>query len=191
MPVPTPQVPLAVPAGTGREQRQWGQPGHRYEDAQRWRGGGGTGTVPPPHSWRNGDAPTVLQCKFTETQGTSARTRVWDRGAPGRAKRGAVWSPSERRGGCPPRPSLLGGQGYVRGGPCRLCCPGRASSQGRGASTGDTRVAPGPAPGQRRCWLRLPSQQLRRGAGVGLCRGAQDGGAAPPRPSGASPKRLG
>lgn len=101
----------------------------------------------PPHSWRNGDAPTVLQCKFTETQGTSARTRVWDRGAPGRAKRGAVWSPSERRGGCPPRPSLLGGQGYVRGA-VQAVLPGESQLPGTGREhrghEGGSGAGPGP-----------------------------------------------
>lgn len=190
MPVPTPQVPLAVPAGTGREQRQWGQPGHRYEDAQRWGGGGGTGTVPPP---THGGTGTPLLCCSASSRKPKAppRGRGCGTGEPPGVQSGGPCGHQVSGGGdVPPAPRSWGARAMY-GGPCRLCCPGRASSQGRGASTGDTRVAPGPAPGQRRCWLRLPSQQLRRGAGGGLCRGAQGGGAAPPRPSGASPKRLG
>lgn len=152
--------------------------------------GGGQGPCPPP---THGGTGTPLLCCSASSRKPKAppRGRGCGTGEPPGVQSGGPCGHQVSGGGdVPPAPRSWGARAMY-GGPCRLCCPGRASSQGRGASTGDTRVAPGPAPGQRRCWLRLPSQQLRRGAGGGLCRGAQGGAAAPPRPSGASPKRLG
>lgn len=92
----------------------------------------------PPLLGGDRDAPTVLQCKFTETQGTSGLGQ----GDPRVCRGGAVWSPSERRGEVSPPPLAPGGP-YVQGGPCRLCGPGRASSRGQGM-LGSAGASPGP-----------------------------------------------
>lgn len=91
----------------------------------------GDGDSVPPLLGGDRDAPTVLQCKFTETQGTSGLGRGDPRVCRGG---GAVWSPSECKGEVsPPRSSLLGGPMYREG---------RAGCAVRGE----------PAPGNRGCW---------------------------------------
>lgn len=135
----------------------------------------GDGDSVPPLLGGDRDAPTVLQCKFTETQGTSGLGRGDPRVCRGG---GPCGHRANAKGKClPPAPRSWG-----------ALCTGRAvqavqSGESQLPGTGDAGGARGPAPGWGRCC------GFRGGAGGGLCRGAQGGGAAPPRPVGASPRR--
>lgn len=132
-----------------------------------------TGTASPHCS---GGTGTPLLCCSASSRKPKAPPG-WDRGTPGCAEGGPCGYRVNAEGKCPPHPSLLGGPMY-REGRAGCAVQGEPAPGDRGCWG-----ARGPAPGRRRCC------GFRGGAGGGLCRGAQGGGAAPPRPVGASPRR--
>lgn len=135
----------------------------------------GMGTASPHCS---GGTGTPLLCCSASSRKPKAPPG-WDGGTPGCAEGGGPCGHrANAKGKClPPAPRSWG-----------ALCTGRAvqavqSGESQLPGTGDAGGARGPAPGWGRCC------GFRGGAGGGLCRGAQGGGAAPPRPVGASPRR--